>query len=520
MAEILSSFADARGDEVALADERGVTTWRQLDERVDRLVHALRAAGLAPGATVALLMGNRREFFEVLAATAHAGMLAVPINWHWAPDEIAYVLDDCAAPLLVVGDRFVDLAGEALALAASPPALTLVAGDPPPGASYGSYEAALDEAPAGEPSDQREGGVMFYTSGTTGRPKGVRRALPAQTGMERARMMGFGFAMTMGVPAGGRTLLCGPLYHSAQWAFSYLPLCSGSTVVMRHKFDPAEVLELIDRERITNVHLVPTQMVRMLRLPDEVRAAFDGSTLAIAMHGAAPCPHDVKRRMIEWWGPKLVEYYGGTEGAVISLLSSEEWRERPGSVGRPLAMVEVAIADEEGRRLPIGETGHIYLRNTMAADFEYHGEPAKTRDAHLEPGMFTMGDLGRLDADGYLYLSDRRTDLILSGGVNIYPAEIERVLHEHPAVRDVAVVGIPDEEFGERVLAIVEVEPARLGDPTFEDELARHCRERLAGYKVPRLFELRDALPRTESGKLSRRALRDPWWPAAPKADG
>jgi long-chain acyl-CoA synthetase len=287
---------------------------------------------------------------------------------------------------------------------------------------------------------------------------------------------------------------------------------------MRHKFDPAEALAIIDGRRVTNTHLVPTQFVRLLRLPDDVKAGFTGESLRIVWHGAAPCPPEVKRRMIEWWGPKITEYYGATEGGVVSLCSSEEWLARPGTVGRPLPTCEVTIRDEQGAEVPTGTPGTIWIRSRTGQDFEYHNDPAKTAGAHLEPGVFTMGDVGFLDADGYLYLSDRKIDMIISGGVNIYPAEIEGVLAAHPAVRDAAVFGVPDEEFGEAVKAVVELHDGVADDEALRTELARHCRAHLAGYKVPRSFDVVDALPRHPTGKLYKRLLRDPYWAATGRA--
>ncbi len=511
MAEILRGFAEARGGDVALVDERGETTWAELDERVNRLVHALRSVGLQPGDTFSLLAGNRREYFEVYLAAAHAGLLFVPVNWHWVGEEVAYVVENSDSRALVADARFAGVAAEA---AAANPGLVarVLIGD---GALDGftPYEAFVASGSPEEPDDQTVGGPMFYTSGTTGRPKGVRSGyVSVGTPPSLLQLMSAGFSDMLGVPPGGVTLLCGPLYHSAQWAFSLFPLVSGSSVVMRHTFQPSEVLELIDRYGVTNVHLVPTQFVRLLKVDEAHREAFDGSTLQVVWHGAAPCPPDVKRRMIEWWGPIITEYYGGTEGAIVSLISAEEWLERPGSVGRPVATMEVLVVDEQGRPVGPGEEGQLYLRSRMGTDFEYHKDPDKTAAAHLEPGVFTLGDVGFLDADGYLYMSDRRIDMIISGGVNIYPAEIEGVLVTHPAVHDAAVFGVPDEEFGEQVKAAVELVAGVGPSAELEAELIAHCREHLAGYKAPRSVDFEPELPRHPTGKLYKRLLRDPYW--------
>ncbi len=281
---------------------------------------------------------------------------------------------------------------------------------------------------------------------------------------------------------------------------------------MRHQFDAAETLELIDRHHVTNVHLVPTQLTRLLRLPDATRAQFSGESLRIVYHGAAPCPPDVKRRMIDWWGPKLVEYYGGTEGAMLSTIDSPDWLAHPTSVGKPWPTVQVLVLHDDGTPCAVGEEGTLYVRNLLGMDFEYHRDEAKTAAAHQEPGVFTLGDVGYLDTDGYLHLSDRRIDLIISGGVNIYPAEIEGVLQVHPAVRDAAVFGIPNDEFGEEVKAAVELEPGHDASPALASELLDHCRANLAGYKVPRSIDFETALPRHPTGKLYKRVLRDAYW--------
>jgi long-chain acyl-CoA synthetase len=512
MAELLARIAERRGGVPALIDEFGETTWTDFDARVNRLIHALRSAGLPPGATLAVLSGNRREYFELVAACIHGCWILVPVNWRFAAEEVRYVLENADARAFFVDARFGELGLESAKGLSALGIRVLVGGEPPEG--FAGYEAMLAGGSTQEPEDQGLGGVMFYTSGTTGRPKGVRGSAWAQLGGPVAIMelMFKGFGAMLGLPEDGVTLLCGPFYHSAQWAFSMFPLGAGSTVVMRHKFDAAETLELIDRYRVTNLHLVPTQLVRMLKLDEKTRAAFDGSSLEVAWHGAAPCPKRVKEQMIEWWGPILTEYYGGTEGAIATLISSEEWLERPDSVGRADAMAEVRIVDEDGKPCPAGTTGQIYLKSKVGMDFEYHKEPEKTAGAHLEPGVFTLGDVGYLDDEGYLHLSDRKIDMIISGGMNIYPAEIESVMVDHPAVGDVAVFGIPDEEFGEQVKAAVELIEGAEASDRLADEIIAHCREHLAGYKTPKSIDFVTAFPRHPNGKLYKRLLRDPYW--------
>jgi long-chain acyl-CoA synthetase len=312
------------------------------------------------------------------------------------------------------------------------------------------------------------------------------------------------------------TVLCGPVYHSAQWAFSFMPLLGGASTIMQHKYDSAGVLGLIDKYQATNIHLVPTQMKRMVDLPEEVKASFNGSSMNLYLHGAAPCPAVVKRSLIEWWGPRISEYYGSTEGSIVTLIDSEQWLDKGGSVGPPQPNMEIMVVSDDGTMLGPGEPGTLYFRNALGMDFEYHNSPEKTAEAHKEPGVFTTGDVGYLDEDGYLWLSDRKIDMIISGGVNIYPAEIESVLGGHPLVADVAVIGVPHEEYGEEVKAILVAGERVAGDGMDTDELAKtlaaYCRENLAGYKCPRSFDFREDLPRTGTGKVKKRILREPYW--------
>ncbi len=512
MAELIKQFADVKPEECALLDDFGETNWADFNTRVNQLVHALRNAGMQMGDTFAVVSGNRREYLEAFAAAAHGGWMLVPINWHLVAEEVAYILDDSDSKVLLVDARFVDLAREVHEIPERHTMImaVLMGGE---AEDFVSYEDFLAEQSAEEPADQALGGPMFYTSGTTGHPKGVRSGL-SQTGapIEVLKMIGEGLSGMLDLPPGGRSLLVGPVYHSAQWAFSFLPLLAGSSVVMRHKFDEGETLRLIDEYQITNVHLVPTQFTRMLRLPENIRKEFDGSSLSVVWHGAAPCPPEIKKQMIEWWGPVISEYYGSTEGSIVTTVTSEDWLTKPGTLGKPVAIMEIMIIDDEGNPLPKGESGQIYVKNLMGTDFEYHNDPDKTKKAHLEPGVFTFGDIGYLDEDGYLFMSDRRIDMIISGGVNIYPAEIEAALVNHPAVLDAAVFGIPNDEFGEEVKAALELKDGIAPSPELEEDLIEHCREHLAGYKVPRSFDFEDALPRFPTGKLLKRHLRDKYW--------
>ncbi len=517
MGVLLESIVAVRGDEPAVIDERSMTSWRELDERVDRLVHALRDRGLGEGDRVVALLGNQVEFVELSLACATGGWVLVPLNWHWVAPEVAYVLEDAGAAAAVVDERFMDVAVAALEVV--PVGVRIaVAEDPPEG--FERWSEVVRSGASGPVDHPTKGGPMFYTSGTTGHPKGVRSALTAVGGpAEMFTLMAHSLGPTIGVvPIGADghvpavQLVCGPTYHSAQWVFAVFPLLCGATIVFQHRFDAAGVLELVDAHGVTNVHLVPTQISRMLDVPDPVRSAFDGSTLRTVLHGAAPCPPSVKRAAIEWWGPVVAEYYGGTEGGFLAVIDAEEWLERPGSVGRPLPIVEVRIVGNDGEVLDVGETGEIWFRNLLGSDFEYHNAPEKTASAHRADGFGTLGDVGPLAEDGYLVLPDRRIDMVVAGGVNIDPAEVEGVLAAHPAVADVAVFGIPDDEMGESVHAAVALRRGATWGPETESALDQGCREQLAGYKRPRSYEVHDELPRNEAGKLTKRTLRDPWW--------
>jgi len=349
---------------------------------------------------------------------------------------------------------------------------------------------------------------MIYTSGTSGKPKGVKRARPATLGayLDAARAGGKRF----GLNGEGAHMITGPLYHAAPLLFAIYDMLNGAPMVIMPRWDEREALRLITERRISHTHLVPTMFVRLLRLPQEKREAFDPSPLKLVLHGAAPITQTVKQQMIDWWGPTLNEYWGATEGGIYTLVDSHDWLERPGTVGRAIDTFGVYAVDDDGKRLAAGETGTLYCRNKAGLQsFVYHRDAAKTESCYLEPSVFTAGDLGYVDEDGYVYLSDRRSNLILSGGVNIYPAEIERVLHEHPAVADVAVFGIPDEEWGETVHAAVELTAGFAESGETENQIIAFAREHLAGFKVPRSIRFETQLPRSPAGKVLIRDLRN-----------
>ncbi len=513
MAVLTREAAAARGDELALVDDEGVRSWAQLDSRVNRLVHAFRGAGLGQGDTISVVAGNRNEWFEVALACSHAGIVYVPVNWHLVATEMAHIIEDSGSSAVLAGHHFTDVVAEALVDPRSSAVELAIAIGAPGDDRFTDFETFLGSGSDAEPAEQAFGGPMFYTSGTTGHPRGVRGSLASaepDTPPEVWQLVAGGFTNLMTLP--GTAVLCGPFYHSAQWAFSFLPMVGGSAVVMQHRYDSAGVLDLIDTHGGTSIHLVPTQMKRLLDLDEDRRTAFNGSSLEIVFHGAAPCPPVVKRGLIDWWGPKIVEYYGSTEGSIITMIDSLEWLERGGSVGKPMPNMEILVLGDDGESKPTGDEGTLYFRSAMGMDFEYHNAPEKTAEAHRGPGVFTTGDVGYLDEDGYLWLSDRKIDMIISGGVNVYPAEIEGVIGGHPDVADVAVIGVPNEEFGEEVKALVV--PGEGVDPAGDlaARLTVLCREQLAGFKVPRSVEFRESLPRTGTGKVQKRLLREPFW--------
>ncbi|MCZ6656070.1 MAG: AMP-binding protein [Gammaproteobacteria bacterium] len=512
MAHFTARVAANRGGAIALIDDRRTLSWAELDARTNQLVHALRAAGLQVQDTIAVFAGNCVEYFEIMLACTHSGIVFVPVNWHFSAEELAYVINDSGAKLLLVEDAYLATAETAIARGETP-TLTKCISIRGQADGFEAFEDFVADQPTTDPKAQCLGGPMFYTSGTTGRPKGVKSStFAAGADLATMELIGGGLAQMLSIPNDGTTYICGPVYHSAQWAFSFLPFINGSQVVMRHRFDGEQALMDIDTHNVTNVHLVPTQFHRLLRVEETARNGFDGKSLQVVWHGAAPCPPTVKQAMIDWWGHVIFEYYGSTEGSIVTTATSEDWLAKPGTVGKPTPIVEITIRDDDGNVVDTGESGEIFVKNLMGSDFEYHNEPEKTASVHLEPGTYTFGDIGYLDDDGYLFLSDRKIDMIISGGVNIYPAEIEAVLVTHPRIEDAAVFGIPNEEFGEEVKAAVKLCPGVDANDALAEDLIQHCRDHLAGYKAPRSIDFVDEFPRHETGKLYKRLLRDRYW--------
>lgn len=479
-------------------------TFGELADRAGRLGAALRDGGARPGDVVAVLLENRVEFIEAALATSLAGLYLVPVNWHLTAAEVRYILADSAASVLIASADLAEAALGALGGKARPARLVSVGG---PIEGFTPYEELLASA---TPRDlgPAEGMEMIYSSGTTGRPKGIRR--PISDGpSEVHRLATYHFRARFGLSGRDVIGVTTPLYHAYGLVVAMTGLRIGATVTMLERFDPATLLDMISRERVTYAGLVPTMFVRLLRLPDEVRTAADVSSLRIALHTAAPCPVHIKRRMMQWWGPVLYESYSGTEAVATADIGPHEWLAHPGSVGRPSRPVHVL--DDDGRELGPGEAGHIYFETDST--FEYHGDPDRRASVTSQQGWVTMGDIGYVDEDGYLYLTDRSAFTIVSGGVNIYPREIEDRLLEHPYVADAAVFGVPDDEFGQSVHAVIEPAP---GAPANDEELfaalRAHCREALAGYKCPRTWETSPSLPRDDNGKLYKRRLQEAHW--------
>lgn len=501
---------DDRGDDLAIVDEFGEWTWRQYNERVNRLIHGLRGLGLQLGDTMCIVGNNRHEWLEAFAAASNLGLVVVPVNWHFSAEEIAYVLENSGATVVVADAEFADTVADAVAVAGT--RVRLCFGGPIGG--FTDIEEVIAAGSPDEPADQVSGKSMLYTSGTSGRPKGVQSTLQ-QVGGDPAENLGkleLLLSLYRLTDLDGKVVLCNaPLYHGGPLAICGVPFFLGSTIVLRRRWDGEETLRLIDDYGVNIYYAVPTHFTRMLKLPEQTRAMFSGASLEYVMHTAAPCPPGVKQQMIDWWGPVLMELYGASEaGGVGTVVDSNEWLAKPGTVGRPTAVAELMIVGENGDQLGPNEVGQIYVKSLMGIDFTYLGDEEKSNKAHLAPGVFSFGDVGYVDEDGYLFLSDRKIDMIISGGVNIYPAEIESVISTHPAVADCGVFGVPNDEFGEEVKAAVEL-IAGADEATVEADLKRMCRERLAGYMCPRSYDF-GALPRTATGKLPKRELRAKYW--------
>lgn len=498
-----------RPDAVALADDRTSRTWAELDERLDRVAGGVAALDLGPERRVAVFAENSVETVEAHLGGVLAGASTVPVSFHLTVPEVAYILEDSGARVLFVGP---ETAGVGLAAAQRAGVPHVIGWRCEPGAGLARWEDFLKLAdPAGASPDVAPLPHLHYTSGTTGRPKGTETP-PA--------MFAGGATMTGHVEAvranplyslGGTALVVGPLYHTGPLS-TVRGLFAGVGLVVLGRFEPEATLRAIERHRVTSTVMVPTHFQRLLGLRPEVRARYDTSSLVFVFHTGSACPVDVKRAMIEWWGPVLFEAYGATEAGTVAAISSAEWLEHPGSVGRAIAPFEALVVGDDDSVLGPGEVGQLYFRDGSGRGIVYRNDSAKTASVHREPGVFTLGEIGYLDAEGYIFITDRSSDMVVSGGVNIYPAEAEQVLLEHPDVRDVACIGVPDPVMGEQLKALV-VATESAGRPG-EDELIAFCRDRLAHFKAPRSVDFVDDLGRNTMGKLNKRQLRAPYWPS------
>ncbi len=489
---------------IIMAGSGQTVSYGQLDANSNRAAQLYRSLGLGAGDTIAICMENRAEFFDLVWGAQRSGLVFVAISNRLTAAEIDYILTDSGAQALFSSSYL----GEVLDRLEAPVKRYIVGGARP---GWTALEPELAAMPAEPVADERAGTDMLYSSGTTGRPKGVRLPLPDDPAIDAVNPLAMIAQMAFTFSSESIYLSPAPLYHAAplRWCMSVHRL--GGTVVVMEKFDPEAALAAIETYRITDSQFVPTHFVRMLKLPEEVRAKYDHSTLKCAVHAAAPCPVPIKRAMIDWWGPILREYYAGTEGNGFTFISSEEWLTHQGSVGKPLNAI-IHICGEDGEEVPVGEEGVVYFESD--SQFSYHNDPVKTAESRhpKHPTWSMLGDVGKVDAEGYLYLTDRKSFMIISGGVNIYPQEIENLLVAHPKVADAAVIGAPDDDMGERVVAVVQpLDMAEAGEALAE-ELKAYLRPSLSGVKMPKQIDFREELPRHATGKLYKRLLRDEYW--------
>jgi acyl-CoA synthetase (AMP-forming)/AMP-acid ligase II len=502
------AYTAVKGDSAAvvMADSGTIITYRELDKRSKQLAQLFFSRGLRPGHHLAVLLENHPRYFEVYWAAQRCGLYTTPINWHLKPEEVGYIVQDCEATALVTSAALASTAMEIEPYLATVNIRLAMDGDIP---GYDRYEDVVAGFPPEPLAVEVEGAFMFYSSGTTGRPKGIKPPL-----MREPFGAGGGTIMLLigqlyGFSSNTVYLCPAPLYHAAPLGWSTGAQRLGGTVVLMEKFDAKRTLEVIEERRVTHAQFVPTHFVRLLKLSDAERHAHDLSSLEMVVHAAAPCPIDVKRRMIDWWGPIIHEYYAGSEGNGYCAIGPDQWLAHPGSVGIPM-IGNVHIVDDNGDELPSGEVGQVWFESDLR--FEYHNDAEKTASVYDNRGWSTLGDIGHVDEDGWLYLTDRASHMIISGGVNIYPQEVENQLVMHPAVADVAVIGVPNAEMGEEVKAVVQLVEGASADDDTARELMAYCRQRIAHYKCPVSVDFVDGLPRLPTGKLLKRDLRSLYW--------
>jgi long-chain acyl-CoA synthetase len=497
-------------DRLAIMSPSGNLTWREFNEQANRLVQVLRKRGLQAGDGVALLAHNGPEFAIVWAATQRAGFRLTAVNWHQSPELIAYVVDNSDARALIASGRFVAGATEAAKLSDKLVAKLAFAGAIE---GFEDFEAALSSESGDNIADAEPGSTMLYTSGTTGRPKGVyRRTRPVTS-----QLTAVCNETAAWNPATDISLLTGPLYHAAPLGINFvIPINAGVTTLLMDKWDAEETLRLIATHKATHTHVVPTMMHRMLQLPEDVRKKYDVSSMRWMIHGAAPCPAHVKKAMMDWFGPVLFEYYSSTEGGGV-FVRPQEWLKKPGTVGKPVPGVEIKLLDVDGNPVPPGQEGLIYVKAPATGRFEYYKEGGKT-DASYRGDWFTLGDMGKVDADGDLFLTGRTAELIISGGVNIYPVEIDEVLIRHPQIADAAVVGVPNEDWGEEIKAVVELKDGIARSEDTKQSIFDFAKAHLPGFQRPRTIDFVDTLPRNAAGKVLRAQVRAPYWAGRSKS--
>ncbi|NNE73190.1 MAG: acyl-CoA synthetase [Acidimicrobiales bacterium] len=506
------SIAEVHPDRLAVVDpDYQEMTFGELAALTNQIVHGLRAAGLRAGDQVTTVLPNSFEQVAVCLAAFQGGFYVTPINWHLVGPEIAYIVNDCETKALIVHEDFADEAVRVLDETDVPNRFSV---GPVPG--FEPFASLIEGQPTSRPDDLTTGSYMFYTSGTTGRPKGVRRALPGTHPDDNAASGGGLFLLFGIMPhADNVHITQAPLYHTAVNNWTTTSLQMGHTVVLMGRWTAEGALERIDRYKVTQSHMVPTMFNRLLQLPQEVRDRYDVSSLRTMIHAAAPCPIDTKKKMIEWWGNSIWEYYAATEGGG-TIVNAEDWMAHPGTVGTPWPTSEVIVVDDDGNELPAGESGTIYMK-MAGSSFEYYKDEEKTSKARLK-GFFTVGDVGYFDDDGYLYLNDRSNDMIIAGGVNIYPAEIEGVLHQHEAVGDVAVFGVPHPDLGEEIKAVIELREGWEPSDDTTAAIMAFAKDQMAKQKWPRSIDYTTEMPRDPNGKLYKRRLRDPYWEGHEKA--